>query len=98
MESFLEGFSHPIRRKILALLREKGECTTKRIASEVGISSQTAAYHLRAMKDKEVLCVSRKVKNTEYFIVDDFISERLHRIAQWFDEAPSKQPSDTSAQ
>jgi predicted ArsR family transcriptional regulator len=43
--------AHPLRAKLLALLRVEGPSTSSRLASRVGTNSGATSYHLRQLAD-----------------------------------------------
>jgi DNA-binding transcriptional ArsR family regulator len=45
----LRGLAHPLRLRILGLLRSGGPSTATRLAEELGESSGTTSYHLRQL-------------------------------------------------
>src|SRR5689334_24108689 len=45
----LRGLAHPLRVRILALLREHGASTATRVAERLGESSGATSYHLRQL-------------------------------------------------
>ena len=45
----LRGLAHPMRVRLLTLLREDGPSTATRLASRLGVSSGAASYHLRQL-------------------------------------------------
>ncbi|GIF07241.1 ArsR/SmtB family transcription factor [Actinoplanes siamensis] len=45
----LRGLAHPLRVRMLALLREHGASTATRLAERLGESSGTTSYHLRQL-------------------------------------------------
>lgn len=46
----LKAIAHPLRMKILALLREDGPATASELARRVGESSGSTSYHLRQLE------------------------------------------------
>ncbi|WP_051366215.1 helix-turn-helix domain-containing protein [Hamadaea tsunoensis] len=45
----LKGVAHPLRVRLLALLREEGPSTATRLAERIGQSSGVTSYHLRQL-------------------------------------------------
>jgi DNA-binding transcriptional ArsR family regulator len=45
----LRGIAHPVRVRILALLREEGPSTATRLAHRLGLNSGATSYHLRQL-------------------------------------------------
>jgi DNA-binding transcriptional ArsR family regulator len=47
----LRGLAHPLRLRLLGLLREGGPSTSSRLAERLGESSAATSYHLRQLAD-----------------------------------------------
>jgi DNA-binding transcriptional ArsR family regulator len=45
----LRGLAHPVRMRLLSLLREHGPATATQLAARLGESSATTSYHLRQL-------------------------------------------------
>ncbi|MEV7414436.1 winged helix-turn-helix domain-containing protein [Streptomyces sp. NPDC089919] len=45
----LRGLAHPLRVKLLGLLRAEGPATATRLAERTGVSSASASYHVRQL-------------------------------------------------
>jgi predicted ArsR family transcriptional regulator len=45
----LRGLAHPLRVRLLSLLREDGPSTATRLANQLGLSSGATSYHLRQL-------------------------------------------------
>jgi len=45
----LQGLAHPVRLRLLGLLRRDGPSTASKLADELGISSGLSSYHLRQL-------------------------------------------------
>ena len=50
-ERALEALAHPVRLRLLALLRSEGPATATRLADRVSESSGVTSYHLRKLAD-----------------------------------------------
>src|SRR5215831_7404684 len=46
----LRGIAHPIRVRLLALLRDDGPSTATRLAARTGLNSGATSYHLRQLE------------------------------------------------
>ncbi len=46
----LRGIAHPIRVRLLALLRDEGPSTATRLAQRMGLNSGATSYHLRQLE------------------------------------------------
>src|SRR3954451_21753322 len=47
----LEALAHPLRGRLLGLLRSDGPATARGLATQVGESSGVTSYHLRKLAD-----------------------------------------------
>lgn len=73
-----KALSHPIRREILTLLKEKS-LTAGEIASHFDLAGATISHHLRILK-KASLVVERREKN---FIYYELCTSVLEDIMTW---------------
>ena len=46
----LRGIAHPVRVRMLALLRDEGASTATRLAARLGLNSGATSYHLRQLE------------------------------------------------
>jgi DNA-binding transcriptional ArsR family regulator len=46
----LRGIAHPVRVRMLALLRDQGPSTATRLAASLGLNSGATSYHLRQLE------------------------------------------------
>jgi DNA-binding transcriptional ArsR family regulator len=67
----LRGLAHPVRVRMLGLLRTEGPSTATRLGERLGLSSSATSYHLRQLADHG-------------FIVDDPDAERSHGRERWW--------------
>ena len=67
----LRGLAHPVRVRMLGLLRLEGPSTATRLGERLGLSSAATSYHLRQLADYG-------------FIVDDPEAERSHGRERWW--------------
>jgi DNA-binding transcriptional ArsR family regulator len=67
----LRGLAHPVRVRMLGLLRTDGPSTATRLGERLGLSSAATSYHLRQLADHG-------------FIVDDPEAERSHGRERWW--------------
>jgi DNA-binding transcriptional ArsR family regulator len=62
----LRSIAHPIRLAIVDLLFNNGEMTVTDIYSQLQIEQAIASHHLRILKSKSVVNVTRDGKNSLY--------------------------------
>ncbi|RZS77930.1 helix-turn-helix protein [Motilibacter rhizosphaerae] len=67
----LRGIAHPLRMRLLALLRRDGPSTATKLAERVGVSSASASFHLRTLA-------------TYGFIVEDEGPADRHGRERWW--------------
>ena len=67
----LRGLAHPVRVRMLGLLRTEGPSTATCLGERLGLSSAATSYHLRQLADYG-------------FIVDDPDAERSHGRERWW--------------
>lgn len=77
-ESF-KVLSEPVRRRILELLRE-GRMSAGEIAKTLGISPAALSYHLRLLKEAE-LVIEYKEKNFVYYSLNMTVFDEM---VMWF--------------
>ena len=65
----LKALSHPLRLKILCVLRDT-EVSVSEITDRVGTSQSNISQHLSMLRDKGIL-LSRKESNQVYYRVSD---------------------------
>ena len=70
----LRGLAHPVRVRMLGLLRTEGPSTATRLGERLGLSSAATSYHLRQLADYG-------------FIVDDPDAPRSHGRERWWRSA-----------
>ena len=76
--SFAETFkalSDPARRQILEMLK-KGPLTAGDIASHFDMTGATVSYHLRILKQADLICESRE-KNFIYYQLNTSVLEEI---------------------
>lgn len=79
----LRAIAHPVRIIIIELLFENSKLSVKEIHTRIGIEQAVASHHLRIMKSRGVVEVSREGKNSFYSLSKNefyFIVESLKKI------------------
>ncbi|KAA3634151.1 MAG: ArsR family transcriptional regulator [Bacteroidetes bacterium] len=79
----LRAIAHPIRIVIIELLFENNKLSVKEIHTRLGIEQAVASHHLRIMKSRGVVEVSREGKNSFYSLTHNnyyFIVETLKKV------------------
>ncbi len=64
----LKAIAHPIRMAIVDLLHKRERMSVTEIYEQLNIEQAVASHHLRIMKDKHILSVSREGKSSIYFL------------------------------
>ena len=62
----LKAIAHPARMVIVDLLHKHGNMTVTEIYEQMEIEQAVASHHLRILKNKGVVSVSREGKNSIY--------------------------------
>lgn len=78
----LRGLTHPLRLRMLGLLRERGPATATMLATALGESSGATSYHIRQLADYG-------------FVVED--AERAHGRERWWRSAHRSSYFNTAA-
>lgn len=79
----LKAMSHPVRLRMLGLLRTEGPATASQLAARLGINSGATSYHLRQLAD--------------YGLVEDD-AERGNKRDRWWRAAHQATRTDLSAE
>lgn len=75
----LKSIAHPIRIKILTMLKDGKEHTVTEIYLSLECEQSTISHHLSIMKDKGVLKSRRDGKNTFYGIKKDAFVDCINK-------------------
>lgn len=67
----LRAIAHPMRIAIIDLLFTSGELTVTDIYHKLRIEQAIASHHLRILKNKNVVSVQRKGKNSLYSLSNE---------------------------
>ena len=62
----LRALAHPIRIKILFLLREKGKMSVLAVAKELGISQSLVSQHLKLLRLRGLVSARREMVKVYY--------------------------------
>lgn len=62
----LRAVAHPIRILIIEMLHNGTPLSVKEIHTQIGIEQAVASHHLRIMKNKDIVSVTRDGKNSLY--------------------------------
>lgn len=76
----LKAVAHPLRIKIILMLREHQELNVSAIYKNLNAEQSLISHHLINMRDKGILDIRRSGKNIYYFLVDPAISEVIECI------------------
>jgi ArsR family transcriptional regulator len=79
----LRAIAHPVRIVIIELLFENKQMSVKEIHTKIGIEQAVASHHLRIMKSRGVVSVSREGKNSFYSLSRNeyyYIVESLKKV------------------
>lgn len=76
INAVFEALSHPVRRKILALLR-KGPMSAGELAAHFDIAKPTLSVHFARLKDAELVSVERRGTSLIYHLNMSILEEAL---------------------
>jgi DNA-binding transcriptional ArsR family regulator len=88
----LRGLAHPLRVRLLGLLREEGPATATRLAERVGQSSGATSYHLRQLASHGFV-----VEDTERGVGRERWWRAAHRSTILGGEIDKEAPAETEA-
>ncbi|WP_407383227.1 metalloregulator ArsR/SmtB family transcription factor [Ruminococcus sp.] len=74
--STLKTLSDPQRREILTLIKKNYRMSAGEIAEVLGVSPQKLSYHLRLLKESELL-IESKEKNFVYYELNASLFDEL---------------------
>ena len=86
----LRAIAHPIRITIIDLLSKEDKCSVTQIHEALSIEQAIASHHLRILKNKKIVRVSREGKNSFYSLANPAYQEivKIVLTGQWVDELP----------
>ncbi|MEM9920546.1 MAG: metalloregulator ArsR/SmtB family transcription factor [Bacteroidota bacterium] len=73
----LRAMAHPIRLAMVDLLHTKKELSVTEVFTELNIQQAVASHHLRIMKNKNIVRVSRQGQNSIYSLSDPAVYDIL---------------------
>ncbi|MEL6862878.1 MAG: metalloregulator ArsR/SmtB family transcription factor [Bacteroidota bacterium] len=73
----LRAIAHPIRLAIVELLHTKNEMSVTEVFTSLDIQQAVASHHLRIMKSKNIVKVSRQGQNSIYSLADPAVYDIL---------------------
>jgi DNA-binding transcriptional ArsR family regulator len=76
INSVFDALSHPVRRKILALLR-KGPLSAGELAVHFDIAKPTLSVHFAKLKDADLVSVERRGTSLIYHLNMSILEEAL---------------------
>ena len=76
INAVFEALSHPVRRKILALLR-KGPMSAGALAEHFDIAKPTLSVHFAKLKDADLVTVERRGTSLIYHLNMSILEEAL---------------------
>lgn len=78
----LRAMAHPLRLAMLELLYSKKEMSVTEIFTALGIQQAVASHHLRIMKNKNLVKVSRQGQNSIYSLTNPVVYQILPILKQ----------------
>lgn len=76
INSVFEALSHPVRRKVLALLKA-GPMSAGDLASHFELSKPTLSVHFNKLKEAELVAVERRGTSLIYHLNTSILEEAL---------------------
>lgn len=75
------GLAHPLRLRILRLLRQRGECVCGDIVSQLPRAQSTVSQHLKVLKEAGLIRGEVEPPNVCYCLDE----EAFQRLRKWID-------------
>ena len=79
INSVFEALSHPLRRKVLALLK-KGPMSAGELAEHFAVSRPTLSVHFNKLKEAELVAVERQGTSLIYHLNTSVLEDALAGI------------------
>ncbi|WP_240549677.1 autorepressor SdpR family transcription factor [Devosia salina] len=79
INSVFEALSHPLRRKVLALLK-KGPMSAGELAEHFAVSRPTLSVHFNKLKEAELVVVERQGTSLIYHLNTSVLEDALAGI------------------
>jgi ArsR family transcriptional regulator len=76
----LKAIAHPLRILMVDLLHKETEMSVTEIYETLGIEQAIASHHLRILKSRDIVKVSRDGKNSNYSLTNSAYINIIHSI------------------
>ncbi|QQR35309.1 winged helix-turn-helix transcriptional regulator [Devosia oryziradicis] len=86
INTVFEALSHPVRRKVLALLK-RGPLSAGELASHFDIAKPTISVHLAKLRDAELVVVERQGTSLIYHLNASILEAALAGLLSLKDES-----------
>ncbi|QOF74147.1 winged helix-turn-helix transcriptional regulator [Aminobacter sp. SR38] len=87
MNAVFEALSHPVRRRILALLK-KGPLSAGELAGHFDLTKPTLSVHFNKLKQAELVAVERRGTSLIYHLNTSILEEALTGLLSLKDPEP----------
>ncbi|HYJ69117.1 MAG TPA: helix-turn-helix domain-containing protein [Nocardioidaceae bacterium] len=87
----LRALAHPVRLRLLGLLRVDGPSTATKLAERLGLNSGATSYHLRQLAQHDFVVEDAERGNSR-----DRWWRAAHRSTQWRDDTPDAAARDAT--
>lgn len=78
----LRAIGHPLRIAIIDLLEKHGQLTVTELYQKLRIEQAVASHHLRILKDKNIVFVRKKGRNSLYSLVNKHYYEIVNTLVK----------------
>ena len=85
INTVFEALSHPVRRKVLALL-QRGPASAGELAEHFDLSKPTLSVHFAKLKEAELVVVERRGTSLIYHLNTSILEEALSGLLSLKDE------------
>jgi ArsR family transcriptional regulator len=79
--AFFKTLGHPVRIRVLEVLRE-GEASVGELAAAVGVGGSTLSQHLAALRGAEIVTSERTGSTVRYRVTDPRVFQVLESVRQ----------------
>lgn len=87
INAVFEALSHPVRRRILALLK-KGPLSAGELAGHFDLTKPTLSVHFNKLKEAELVAVERRGTSLIYHLNTSILEEALTGLLSLKDPEP----------
>ncbi|MRX36992.1 winged helix-turn-helix transcriptional regulator [Aminobacter sp. MDW-2] len=87
MNAVFEALSHPVRRRILALLKN-GPLSAGELAGHFDLTKPTLSVHFNKLKEAELVAVERRGTSLIYHLNTSILEEALTGLLSLKDQEP----------